>query len=307
LLRTYCAGKAKLPAYLEDYAFLVHGLLRLHAATGESRWLDQARRLTDRMIADFFDVQDGGFFFTAGDHETLLTRPKDTFDGALPAANSVAVLDLLTIYRATGEKSYLEPARKTLESLATTLAQNPAAMPLLLVGLLEYLDACPDGLLSGSTGETASAPVPKELVTASVRIADAQEAAPGRVLRASVSIAIKEGWHIYANPTGVAGLNPTTLVLEAGPAASDFHVDYPAGQIKVLGTMDVQKVALYDGHINIPFHVTLSPDVGAGRITLTLKLNYQPCNDRACLAPAILSIPLEVVSGPRTRSVESTP
>ena len=58
-------GQAKLPAYLEDYAFLVHGLLRLHAATGEPRWLDQARGLTDRMIADFSDPQEGGFFFTA--------------------------------------------------------------------------------------------------------------------------------------------------------------------------------------------------------------------------------------------------
>ena len=76
LLRTYCAGQARLPAYLEDYAFLVHGLLRLHAATGESRWLDQARGLTDRMVADFSDTQEGGFFFTASDHESLLTRPR---------------------------------------------------------------------------------------------------------------------------------------------------------------------------------------------------------------------------------------
>ena len=97
MLRTYRAGQAKLPAYLEDYAFLVHGLLRLHAATGESRWLDQARGLTDRMIADFSDTQEGGFFFTASDHESLLTRPKDPYDGALPGANSVAVLDLLAI------------------------------------------------------------------------------------------------------------------------------------------------------------------------------------------------------------------
>ena len=125
LLRTYRAGQAKLPAYLEDYAFLVHGLLRLHAATGESRWLNQARALTDRMIADFADPQEGGFFFTAGDHERLLARPKDRFDGALPGGNSVAVLDLLALSRATGETSYLEPARKTLEFLGTSLRRIP--------------------------------------------------------------------------------------------------------------------------------------------------------------------------------------
>ena len=65
LLRTYRLGQAKLPAYLEDYAFLAHGLLRLHAATGDARWLREARAMADRMIADFEDREDGGFFFTA--------------------------------------------------------------------------------------------------------------------------------------------------------------------------------------------------------------------------------------------------
>src|SRR5207344_3045829 len=77
LLRTFRAGQAKLPAYLDDYAFLAHGLLRLHAATGDSRRLDQAQALTDRMITDFADTRSGGFFYTAEDHESLLARPKD--------------------------------------------------------------------------------------------------------------------------------------------------------------------------------------------------------------------------------------
>jgi len=307
LLRTYRAGQARLPAYLEDYAFLVHGLLRLHAATGESRWLDQARGLTDRMIADFSDTQEGGFFFTASDHESLLTRSKDPYDGALPGANSVAVLDLLAISRATGEKSYLEPARKTLESLSTALSQNPAAMPLLLVGLQEYLDARADHVLPGSSGEAALAPVPNRPVTASARIADAQEPAPGRVLEATVSIAIKEGWHIYANPTGVDVLKPTTLVLDPGQAAADLHVDYPPGQTKVLGSLGTEKVALYEGNVNIPFRVTLPRDARAGKTTVRLRLNYQPCDDRVCLAPASLAIPLEVSVGPPSLPVESKP
>jgi uncharacterized protein YyaL (SSP411 family) len=281
LLRTYRAGQAKLPAYLEDYAFLVHGLLRLHAATGESRWLDQARGLTDRMIADFSDTQEGGFFFTARDHESLLTRSKDPYDGALPGASSVAVLDLLAISRATGEKSYLEPARKTLESLSTALSQNPAAMPFLLVGLQEYLDARPDHVLPGSSGEAALAP--------------------------TVSIAIKEGWHISANPTAVDVLKPTTLVLDPGQAAADLLVNYPPGQTKVLGSLGTEKVALYEGNLNLPFRVTLPRDARAGKTTVRLRLNYQPCDDRVCLAPASLSIPLEVSLRQPSGSVESKP
>ena len=307
LLRTYRAGQARLPAYLEDYAFLVHGLLRLHAATGESQWLDQARGLTDRMVADFLDTQEGGFFFTAGDHESLLTRPKDPYDGALPGANSVAVLDLLAISRATGEKSYLEPARKTLESLGTALSQNPAAMPLLLVGLQEYLDARPDPLPSTSSGEAALVPIPNHPVTASARIVDSRELTPGRALEAIVSLAIKKGWHIYANPTGVDVFNPTTLVLDPGQAATDLHVDYPPGRTKVLGSLGAEKVSLYEGNVNIPFRVTLPRDARVGKTTVVLRLKYQPCDDRVCLAPASLAIPLEVPLRSPSGSVANKP
>ncbi len=97
LLRTYRNGKAKIPAYLEDYAFLAHGLLRLHAATGDPARLAQARALTDRMIGDFADTREGGFFSTAADHESLLARPKDPFDAALPSGNSVAIRNLVAL------------------------------------------------------------------------------------------------------------------------------------------------------------------------------------------------------------------
>jgi uncharacterized protein YyaL (SSP411 family) len=146
LLRTYCAGQAKLPAYLEDYAFLIHGLLRLHAATAEPIWLDQARAMADRMLADFADAKDGGFFFTASDHESLLARPKDPFDGALPGGNSTAVLDLLALHRATRLGHYLAAAKKALESFSAVLDENPSAMPVMLLGLQEYLDIAPAGM-----------------------------------------------------------------------------------------------------------------------------------------------------------------
>ncbi len=120
LLRTYRLGQAKLPAYLEDYAFLAHGLLRLHAATGDARWLREARALADRMIADFEDREEGGFFFTAEGHESLLARPKDPFDNALPSGNSMAILDLLALHRVTGESSYRDHAAKALGAFSTT-------------------------------------------------------------------------------------------------------------------------------------------------------------------------------------------
>ena len=143
LLRSFRVGQAKLAAYLEDYAFLAHGLIRLHAATGDRRWLREAQALTDRMIADFEDREEGGFYFTAVGHESLLARAKDPFDSALPSGNSVAILDLMDLYRATGIESYRDHAGKALEAFSNSLAQVPAAMPVVVLGLDQYLDSRP--------------------------------------------------------------------------------------------------------------------------------------------------------------------
>ena len=86
LLRTFREGKAKLPAYLEDYAFLVYGLLELHAATADPKWLREATGLADRMLADFEDREEGGFFFTSDSHESLLARARTRSTARCPAA-----------------------------------------------------------------------------------------------------------------------------------------------------------------------------------------------------------------------------
>ena len=131
LLRTYRGGQAKLAGYLEDYAFLAHGLLRLHAATGDSKRLDQAREIADRMIADFGDPKHGGFFYTAGDHESLIARSKDPYDNAIPGANSVAIRVLVALGAATKDAKYTELAGKALEAFSGSLNRAPSALSLI--------------------------------------------------------------------------------------------------------------------------------------------------------------------------------
>ena len=89
---------------------LTLALVKLHAATGEPKRLAQARTLADRMIADFADPKDGGFFYTAGDHEALLARVKDRFDNAVPGANSLAIRALVNLGAAMKEPRYLDEA-----------------------------------------------------------------------------------------------------------------------------------------------------------------------------------------------------
>ena len=129
LRHAYTAGEAKLNAYLDDYAFLVDGLIALHQATGDARWLEAAGKLTETEIELFWDDAEGGFYFTSSDHEELLARSKDPVDSVMPSGNAVAADNLVYLARALDKPAYLDRARRTVAAFAGFLAQNPAAMP----------------------------------------------------------------------------------------------------------------------------------------------------------------------------------
>lgn len=131
LLRTYGSGKAKLNAYLDDYAFLVSGLLGLHKATGQSRWLDLAKEITDKQIELFWDDKKGGFFFTSGNHESLIARAKDPVDSAIPSGNSVAAENLLILSESLEQDAakYRDYAKRTVTILAGLLNRSPTSAP----------------------------------------------------------------------------------------------------------------------------------------------------------------------------------
>lgn len=139
LLRTYAQGEAKLNAYLEDYAFLVDGLLALHAATGKQQWLDEAQRLTDKQIALFADAKRGGFFFTSGDHEKLIARAKDFQDGVSPSGNAVALSNLLVLAEKTQSPKYRTQAEQTLAAASQLVLRSPLWVPQLAVPAAKLL------------------------------------------------------------------------------------------------------------------------------------------------------------------------
>jgi uncharacterized protein len=128
LLRTTSAGsQPKLNAYLEDYSFLIDGLVSLYEATFELRWIKAALELTDVMLDQFWDPAEGGFFFTGRDHEALVTRTKDPQDNAVPSGNSMAVTALLRLHKLTGRGDLLEKAETTMRLFRGLLAQHPMA------------------------------------------------------------------------------------------------------------------------------------------------------------------------------------
>ena len=125
LLRTYRDGQAKLLGYLEDYSFVIDGLLALYEATFDLRWLDEAVTLADSMIELFWDEGIGGFYDTGSDHETLVVRPRDVFDNAQPCGGSVASDVLLRLAVFTGKSDYSAKAAVPLRSLHQAMSQSP--------------------------------------------------------------------------------------------------------------------------------------------------------------------------------------
>ena len=141
LLRSHREGVSKFNAYLDDYAFLILGLVDLYEASFEPRWIRAASDLAREMLSRFWDDEGGAFFFTAHDHEQLIVRKKMTQDGAVPSGNSMAALALLKLAKLSGETEFADRGEGVLRSFGDYLSRVPAAFHMMLVALDFHLDS----------------------------------------------------------------------------------------------------------------------------------------------------------------------
>ena len=155
LLRTYRDGTAKLNAYLEDYAFLIAGLLDLYELTFESKWLGEARALSGVLARHFWDEQGQGYFFTGDDHEELIARRKEMHDGAIPSGNSVQALNLIRIGLLTGDASCLERAHEIIGLVGQALTRYPSAFANLVSAAAFLHDGGREVAIAGDPDEAA--------------------------------------------------------------------------------------------------------------------------------------------------------
>jgi uncharacterized protein len=149
LLHTYKDGRARFNGYLDDYANLADGLFALYELTFDFKWLDAAVRITDRMIEQFWD-DNGGFYFTGRDHESLLTRTKDFFDNATPSGNSVAADVLLKLSAVSDRQDYREKAESIFLTSAGLLKQYASGFGRLLAAFDFYVGPSKEVALIGS-------------------------------------------------------------------------------------------------------------------------------------------------------------
>jgi uncharacterized protein YyaL (SSP411 family) len=273
---------ARIPAFLDDYAYLIHGLLTLHEATQEPRWLEEARALTDRMITWHRDDAGGGFFATAHDHDKLFARAKDQFDGAQPSGNSMAALGLVRLAKATGDPRYRGLARQTLQAFGSTLTEHPGSVPTMVVALDEYLalaDPEPTDPPKDNKSKRSDRVVK---VTVKAEKPNAQG-----MQTIIVTFKIDKGYHIYANPVGNETLKEAQTVVTV---ASDVKpltatLTYPPG--KDVKDDVVGSYRIYEGEVMVRVEVQrAASDATSAEVTA----RFMACTDKTCLLPAAVKL-----------------
>jgi uncharacterized protein YyaL (SSP411 family) len=135
LLKRWRNGEAALPGLLDDYAFLVYGLVELFQADQDPRWLRAALELTDVQIKQFLDPELGGFFLSPRDGEALIVRGKEVYDGALPSGNSITAHNLVRLARLTGDTELEEFAALTVRAFSGGIGEQPASYTQLLAAV----------------------------------------------------------------------------------------------------------------------------------------------------------------------------
>ena len=151
LLHRYRDGQSSLPANLDDYAFLIWGLIELYEATFDAQYLKTALDLDSRLLEHFWDNEGYGFYFTSDDTETLLFRKKEIYDGAIPSGNAVQLLNLLRLGRMTANPELEKKAELTSSAFSASAGQPLASFTQLMVGVDFLLGPSYEVVIAGNS------------------------------------------------------------------------------------------------------------------------------------------------------------
>jgi uncharacterized protein YyaL (SSP411 family) len=280
LFRLFAAPPGEKPratgaAFLDDYAYLIHGLLNLHEATGEKKWLDAAKQLTDAVVKWYGDGVNGGFYFTASDGEKLFARAKDAYDGVQPSGNSQMARNLLRFGLKTKEDVYRDRGIRTVKAFALALRTSPTSMPTMLRALDELLDAA--GVEDKPTPKDNPAPKkPKNSADVVVSKLTLEEAKGGQ-RSFTLTLTVAEPWHLYANPVGSEMLldSQTEVAVHVGGKKVAAKVEYPKG--KEIMDSSGARYLVYEGTVKI----TGTFPASDGAVEVRVKLCA--CKEGLCL------------------------
>ncbi|MDP2114669.1 MAG: AGE family epimerase/isomerase, partial [Bacteroidota bacterium] len=126
LLHSYKNNQAKINGFLEDYAFVIEAFIALFECTGEKCWLEEAARLTEITLTEFFDYEKNVFSFTSTDQKDLITRTYEIHDNVIPASNSVMAKNLFRLSYLLDRPEYLKTADKMLDLVSGDMTDYPS-------------------------------------------------------------------------------------------------------------------------------------------------------------------------------------
>jgi uncharacterized protein YyaL (SSP411 family) len=132
-------GDADIPAFLDDYAFLQWAYIELYESTYEPVFLKDAVSISNEIGRLFSDTENGGFFFYGNDAEKLISRPKDSYDGAMPSGNSVIAMNMLRLFRITGDIKFADRYEKQLRAFSGQISLSPLGYVYMLTSYLAYM------------------------------------------------------------------------------------------------------------------------------------------------------------------------
>ena len=304
LKRVYRRGEVGRSAVLEDYAYLIHGLLALHeVGRGDGRWLDAAKDLAHVCEEDFADPE-GGYFDVAEDRSELFVRGRSTYDGAVPSATSVMLHDLVTLAQIEPDGPWLDRAIGTAKSVSAAMAQQPvttanstrAVLRLVRMGervaqRLEFGGGAPAG------EALVAMPAPVSVYADRERVAVSDES-PAEL---NLVIQIEEGWHILSAdpaPEGAdlpPGLVPLRVGLVSGSGVA-VYADYPEGASYGAGFLpeSAPEIRVHQGTVELRVAVEKAEGVGAGEGRPILGVTFQACSETDCLEPRTVELDVAV-------------
>jgi hypothetical protein len=307
ILVSWRRGRPGGPGFLDDSAFLARGLLDLHGADEDPRWLRAAAEVV-RDARRFADESRGGYYFSA-ERPDLIVRPFALNDSALPSGNAVMAENLARLSRLTGDLGHLRAASGILERGDGLMRADPASHAYLIMARDTVRAAAADttdGRAAGTAAAAESASPAtlvegtivgranrERVVTSRARVPSGP-ARPGSSVDLEVQVEIKDGWHVNSSSPTLDYLIPTRVTVADGAGARLQSVGYPEGRLVKLQFAS-DRLSVYEGRVTITPRLLLPREAPAGSLKVPTRLTYQACSDKACLPPETVEFAIPIV------------
>ena len=279
LKHIYADNHPQFPAVLEDYAFLIKGIVSLWRVTPDVLLLDAAASLAKR--AEELFGNNGNGYYSTENTDDILIRIKNCDDSATPNANAVMAHNFMDLFEVTNDKAYLEKARQLIAFFLLEGGKLQVEHATMIHAALRLEGKKTKSLPERFENETytlVSKNAPKDVVNASVAMFPA-DVLPGKTCELLITLDIKEGWHINAMRVAQPFLIPTQLNVEG---ADIMKISAP-DPLKKTGQGDDDVILVYEGLVTFTAHIKLPITEKRGKIKAQLR--FQACNASSCYAP----------------------